>query len=197
MKNITTLVTILLLAGNTVLAQTNKQSQGWDDNDTEKPVRFNYVVDDPMDAFGPGKTPPEQRKVITVYTVPEFYFPSPRKVKDTTFTFLCYDSRDTLIKEVSNFDLVHYYSLFKEYNDPVHTYNDNGIKKPLPISSIVKRYDQIAKDKWMSVEYPRNKYTELKGFRNTIVKTDTLGVIDPATGAGIYHIYKYYKVTKN
>jgi len=138
----------------------------------------------------------ENSTAITFF-VPEFYFPSKKQIKDTTLEFLCYDSRDTLIPVVTDFDSVRYFSLFKSFVDSAHTYNDEGVKKPLPVSIIVKRYDRIAKEKWMSVEYPSNKYTELKGFRDNIVKTDSVTSTDPISGTETKRIYNYYKVIKN
>ncbi len=141
-------------------------------------------------------TDPE-KTTVTNYAVPEFYFHQPKKIKDTTLEFLCYDSRDSLIPEVTNYDDVRYYSLFKKFEDPAHTYNDNGQKKPLPVSVIVKRYDRTTPDKWMSVEYPSNKFTVLKGFRNNVVSTDTTVVYDPMTDKTHLKVFTHYKVIKN
>lgn len=132
------------------------------------------------------------------YSVPEFYFPIPKKVTDTTLSFRCYDQRDSLIPVVKDFDAVRYYSLFKEYIDKAHTYKDaDGKEQPLPVSSIIRRYDKLTKDKWMSVEYPGNKYVELKAFKDNIVSSDTITLIDPVTGGAIQQVFNYYKVIKN
>ncbi|MCD6013618.1 MAG: hypothetical protein K0Q79_3480 [Flavipsychrobacter sp.] len=137
------------------------------------------------------------KTTITSFYVPEFYFHEPKKIKDTTLEFLCYDSRDSLIPVVTNFDSVRYYSLFKKYTDSAHTYNDNGQKKYLPVSVIIKRYDQTSPEKWMSVEYPSNRFTELKGFRSKTIATDTARVYDPATDRTHLNVYNYFKVIKN
>lgn len=152
-------------------------------------------------AVSPGEnqtrnTDPE-KTTVTNYTVPDFYFHQPKKIKDTTLEFLCYDSRDSLIPEVANYDDVRYYSLYKKFIDSTHTYNDNGQKKPLPVAVIVKRYDRTAPDKWMSVEYPSNKFTVLKGFRNNVVQTDTSMVYDPMTDKTHLKVFTHYKVIKN
>ncbi len=137
--------------------------------------------------------------VTTFYfTVPEFYFHWRKKSRDTTYEFLCYDDRDTLIPFVHNFDSVRYYSLFKSFIDSTNTYRGNdGKKKPLPVSTIVKRYDRTSKDKWISVEYPSNKFTDLKGFRDVIVFIDTEAIADPVTETEVQYIYKHFKVIKN
>lgn len=135
---------------------------------------------------------------VATYLVPEFYFHQPKTIKDTTLEFLCYDNRDSLIPNVENYDDVRYYSLFKKFTDTEHTYTDkDGSKKPLPVSFIVKRYDASAKDKWMSIEYPGNKLTELKGFKNIIVSSDTEKVKDPVTDKQMLRVYNRYKVIKN
>jgi hypothetical protein len=133
----------------------------------------------------------------TIYLVPEFYFIGEKKSRDTVFKFLCYDVRDTLIPSVKDYDSVRYYSLFKNFIDSTHTYKDNGVDKPLPVSVIIKRYDRTGTDKWMSVEYPSNKFTELKGFRDAIVNADSTYIVDPATGKELLLVHKYYKVIKN
>lgn len=138
-----------------------------------------------------------EKTTVTDFYVPEFYFHEPRTVKDTTLEFLCYDHRDTLIPNVTNFDSVRYYSLFKKFIDSTHTYKENGQEKPLPVSVIIKRYDRTAPEKWMSVEYPSNKFTVLKGFRSNIVTTDTAAVYDPSTDRTNLKVYHYYKVIKN
>ncbi len=134
---------------------------------------------------------------INYFNVPEFYFHTPKKDKDTTLEFLSYDSRDSLIPSVTNFDSVRYFSLYKSYTDSAHTYVDsNGQKQLLPVSAIVRRYDRIAKDKWMSIEYPSNKYTELKEFKSVIVRSDTESTVDIGTMNSVLSVYNYYKVIK-
>jgi len=159
----------------------------------EKPPVFNYVIDDPMDKFQPQKD-----TVITYhYTVPEFYFATPRKEKDTTFEFFCYDARDSVMPVVNDFDSVFYYSLYKSYTDSAHTYIDSAGKEQfIPVASIMKRYDRIGKKKWMTIEYPGNKYGELKEKRDIIVARDTV-IIPNANGGNICQkIYSYYQLLK-
>ena len=59
----------------------------------------------------------------------------------------------------NDYDSVRYFSLFKSYTDSTHKYkDDDGVKKFLPVSTIIKRYDRLSKDRWMTIEYPSNKY---------------------------------------
>jgi len=135
---------------------------------------------------------------IFYFSVPEFYFHWPKKDRDTIYEFLCYDDRDSLIPFVENYDSVHYYSLFKKFIDSTHTYkDDDGKRKPLPVANISKRYDKTGKDKWISVEYPENRFTELKAFPDAVVSIDTEAVIDPVTDHTLMKIYKHYRVIKN
>lgn len=142
---------------------------------------------------------PGTAAVATVYTynVPEFYFFVAKKNKDTTLQFYGYDYRDSVIPNIENYDSVQYFSLYKSYTDPTHTYDDNGQKKPLPVSSIIKRYDRMGREKWMSIEYPSNKYAELKEFRNVIVSTDSIKLVDPVNNHPIIKVFNYYKVIRN
>ena len=131
------------------------------------------------------------------YYFPEFYYRDTKRHKDTTWKFECYDSRDSIMNmdTVSNIRDVRYFSVFKSFTDSAHTYKDShGQKQLLPVSSIIQRYDRLGKDKWLSVDYSRNKYTELKEYPDEIVKTDTVIIYDPFAGKERNTYYKYYKV---
>lgn len=189
-------VLALMLPGVKSLAQDKGSKE-------EKPPVFNYVIDDPMDKFQPVADSQQVKSGGTTsgtyynYFVPEFYFPKPKKVKDTTYEFFCYDVHDSLIKTVTDYDSVFYYSLYKSYPDYYHNYTDNnGNKQYLPVSSIMRRYDKVGKDKWMTIEYPGNKFGELRAFRNVYVAKDTVKVVNQ-NGDNIYNnIYHYYKLIK-
>ncbi len=177
-------VIAILLSSTPAFAQNNQQDA--------KPAVYNYVIDDPMDHFSTVVDTTVQLKYF-----PEFYSPTPRKHKDTTFTFECYDARDSILHRVKENSQIRFISLFKSYKDPIHTYTDDkGIKKPLPVSSIVKRYDRVGDDKWLTVDYSNNKVSELKEYRNQIVGSDSVIVVDPTTSKNLVTIYSYYKVEK-
>ena len=159
--------------------------------DTKVPV-YNYSLNDPMETFNPLMG---VEKTYRYY--PEFYSYSSYKIADTTFQFECYDSRDSVINPLAIKDIgdVRFISLFKGYLDPVQTYKDyDGTRKPLPVSSIIRRYDRVGNDKWMSIAYATNKYTELKESRTYIVRTDTMLVTDPISNKETATINCYYKV---
>jgi hypothetical protein len=179
---------LLLLCWAASMGQDKKKKK----KEEEKPPVFNYVIDNPMDKL---QAQPEAPPVYYQYFVPEFYFPKQRKDKDTTYEFTCYDMRDTLMPVVSDYDSVFFYSLYKSYVDSQHTYRDkDGKNQLLPVSYIVKRYDRVGKAKWMTIEYPGNKYGELRVIRNIIVRRDTDKVYD-ALGANIYNkVFNYYKL---
>ncbi len=125
------------------------------------------------------------------YYVPDFYSANNKYARDTVFVFKCYDKHDSLIKYVEDFEQVRYYSLFKEYIDSTHTYKDNkGVRQFLPVSFIVSRYDKVGKDRWMCIQYPGNKYTELKVDRKEIVE-DMMVFID-TSGDSQADLVKYY-----
>ncbi len=146
----------------------------------------------------PIKTGSDAQLDSTFYSVPDFYSASPRFSRDTMFIFRCYDKHDSLIKYVNDYEQVRYYSEFKEYTDSFHTYKDtNGVKQFLPVSTIVRRYDRVARDKWMCIQYPGNKYTELRANRAEDAGS-TMIFIDK-TGDGIadwVRVFNYYKTTE-
>jgi hypothetical protein len=67
----------------------------------------------------------------------------------------------------------------------------------MPVSNIIKRFDKVGnRDKWMTIEYPGNKYGELRAFKNVVVKSDTVKV-NSSYGDLIYlKIYDYYKLIR-
>jgi hypothetical protein len=99
------------------------------------------------------------------------------------------------LQQVKENSEIRFISLFKSFDDPVHTYVDNGVKKPLPVSSITRRYDRVGDDKWISVDYSSNKYSELKEYRNQVVRSDSIMITDPVSHKKeLFAIYSYYKV---
>lgn len=142
---------------------------------------------------------PKQRgtRIDTSYNyVPEFYRNDYSRVADTLLRYVAYDSRDSVIKYIDDYEKVRYYSLFKEYTDSAHTYKDkNGVKQFLPISFITRRYDRLGKNRWMCIEYPGNKYHEYKDDRNTIVEEKIL-LIDTNNDnvADLAKVLYYYRL---
>ena len=165
-----------------------------DKDKKEKIPVFSYSTDDPMEAYNRIN----QSSTVYIY-VPEFYSSSPAKIMDTTYSFECYDDRDSVIKPTNIHDAkdVKFISEFKSYTDKDHPYTDaDGSKKPLPVSSIIRRYDRVGEDKWMSIDYTTNKYTQLKETNTYIVRTDTVTIKDPGSDKEETLIYCYYKIEK-
>lgn len=181
-------IAAFLLASCTCSAQDGKEKE-------EKIPVFNYVIDDPMDK---APQPADSQKMdVFQYLVPQFYYSKARKTKDTTYEFFCYDKHDSLMTYVYDYDSVYYFSLYKSYTDSTHTYRDkDGVDQFLPVSSIVKRYDRVGKDKWMTIEYPANKYGELRAFKNVITATDTERITNSKGDYTYLKIYHYYKLIK-
>ncbi|NCX95679.1 MAG: hypothetical protein EBX41_04580 [Chitinophagia bacterium] len=104
--------------------------------------------------------------------VPSFYLLTDSVVADTTYRMLCYNSRNDTLTPDPNFDSVSYISLWKAYIDYAHSYKDNdGTKKPLPISQIVVRYDKAGNNRWLYMEYATKKYAEFIENKDRIVHT--------------------------
>jgi len=133
-----------------------------------------------------------------VLLVPEFFSYAPSYKRDTVFTFECFDENDSLIQEVKDFTQVKYVSQMKSFTDSNHTYrDDDGKYKPLPVSTIMVRYDRQGEHNWLSVNYATNKYTELIEATDDIVKTDTINSVNAITHSPEQAvIVNYYKVQK-
>ena len=140
-------------------------------------------------------TPHRPGTIVEDFLVPDFYYLDTLRKGDTTFAYVCYDDRDSVINAdtVEDFVNISYMSLFKSYIDYLHTYRDHGKLIPLPVSLITERYDRIADDKWTNISYPSNKYTQLQEFRDDIVRIDTFKDLDSASHITIESIYKYYR----
>ncbi len=178
----------LLITTALILATAHLYAQG-DKKKEEKVQVYSFDAGSGMDAYSNGV--PDNVRLLYF---PEFYSPRATKHKDTTFKFECYDSRDTILTQVKENSEIRFISVFKSYDDPVHAYMDNGIKKPLPVSSIIRRYDRVGDDQWLSVDYATNKVSNLKEYRNQVVRSDSLIVLDPVSNKESITIYSYYKV---
>ena len=186
MNKIPLIIIAFLINGFQLFAQDKKEKK-----DEKVPV-YNYSTDDPMDAFNRLNV-----SNATYIYVPEFCSLLPPKIMDTTYKYECYDSRDSIIwlTQIHDITEVRFISLFKSYPDSAHMYTDvYGVRQPLPVSSIIRRYDRVGDDKWMSIDYKTNKYTTLKESRTYIVRTDTVLITDPMTNKELPLIYCYYKV---
>ena len=182
MKKIALILVFLLYSSAQLFAQNDKKE--------EKVQVYQMQVDGGMDAFFTDTT-------VKLLYFPEFYSPRERKHNDTIYKFECYDSRDSILSPIKENSEIRFISEFKSYTDPVHTYKDaDGKKKQLPVSSIIRRYDRVGDDKWISVDYATNKFTELKEYRNKVVRSDSLIILDPVTNKKLTTIYSYYKVEK-
>jgi hypothetical protein len=176
---------------NIALAQDKKNKEA----EKEKVPVFNYVIDDPMDVFGRNIDP----DYVNTLLFPEFYSYKPVRRRDTVLTFLCYDRRDSVINvdTLRSIYDIRFISVFQNYTDPKQRYKDaQGVEKPLPVSKIIYRYDKVANDKWMSIDYTTNRYVQLKEDMTEIVRADTVVVTDPRKGITQPRINKYYKVKK-
>jgi hypothetical protein len=141
-------------------------------------------------------TPGRPMVVTENYLVPEFYFFDTLVCGDTAFVYECYDREDSIVDAdtLHDFGVVHNITYFKKFTDKAHTYKDSGKEKPLPVSLIVRRYERLAKDKWMCISYPGNKYEELREYKNEFVHVDTVRNSYPDARLTVVGIYRYYKV---
>jgi hypothetical protein len=184
------IIIISSIPGSQTFAQNKKEKKA---KEEEKIPVYNYVIDDPMDAFG--RTPAPQSTLL----FPDFYSYNPIRKGDTLFRYLCYDRRDSLINvdTLQNIDLVRYISLFISYTDHDHNYKDaQGQILPLPVSKIIRRYDKLGTDKWMSIDYANNKYIELNENKSDITRTETVNIVHPITHTPFTRTHNYYRVSK-
>lgn len=170
MKYLHLLIVLLVAFATTASAQETEKRKHKKKKEKEKVQVFNYVIDDPMDAFG--NTPQPVAPVITL-RFPDFYSATSTQQKDTTYSFEVYDSRDSVVNIDTLHDagIIRFISMFKSYNDPVNTYVDkDGKRQPLPVSRIIKRWDKT-NNRWMCIDYATNKYATIVEEPATIVRT--------------------------
>ena len=133
------------------------------------------------------------------FLIPEFYFYDTVFRADSAFVCEIFDGRDSVINPdtLHDFGNARFISIFKYYIDHAHTYRDNdGKQQPLPVVNMVQRYQRLGKEKWMSIGYPGNKYSELREYRDNIVRTDTFINSNPAHTVTMVSICRYYKVAE-
>ena len=181
-----TLLLVCIYAVHAIAGDKKKRhapaAKGWD------PYSCCHRLDD---------TPRHPGILVETFLVPEFYYPDTLYKGDTAFSFAAYDTRDSVLNTdtVPDFARVSFLSLFKSYTDHLHTYRDNnGQQQPLPVSIIVQRYDRLGGNKWSYITYPENKYSELKEYKNEIVRTDTFIDQYGEEHITLESIYRYYKV---
>lgn len=209
-------VIILLACTHTVFAQGKKEKKKHKGKTEEKVPVFNYVIDDPMDVFGrtPDTTTPTRNPITpkatptlnlpepapTLYRIlvlPDFYSYKPTINGDTTFKYLAYDRRDSLIDvdTLHDIEAVRYISLFINYPDHQHNYrNAQGQILPLPVSKIIKRWDKLGTSKWMSIDYANNKYTELREDKTIITRKESVTINHPDNNTSEETSLRYYSV---
>ena len=129
--------------------------------------------------------------------IPKTGFLTPFYHGDTQFEFKFYDHRDSLTKIQGDFDDIGFISLFKNYNDPNHTYTDaDGTKKPLPITKIIMRYDRTDSDKWVRVDYGTNKFTDIRTYEQAILTCDTVIRHAQQGNRDTIDIIRYYRTSE-
>lgn len=165
------------------------QNKGGKKEQEKVPV-YNYVIDDPMDAFG---RQPQQQNTMRMVPMPEFCMNAGKKA-DTMYWYEYYNGANQVMipDTLTDHTRLRYVSLLEGYTDKEHTYKDaKGELQPLPVSKIIYRYDRMGGDKWLSVNYKSNKTIRLQEYVNEIVRTDTVKSTDGNT-----IIRKYYRVSQ-
>ena len=183
-----TLCTLLLVLGTAQLRGDGRKKK----KDADRGAWNPYACCHKMDEI-------EHRPVLLIenYLAPDFFFYDTLMHGDTSFYYQCFDSRDStlLVDTLHDFTHVRFISLYRCFFDLIHTYkNEHGAEKPLPIAMIIKRFDRTGDDKWMTITYPGNKFSQIKEYKNLITKSDTVMAEDTSTNTVIMSVYKYYKV---
>lgn len=194
MRSIQVYVVFLLVmcVAHTAVAQHKKKKK---EKEEAVPV-YNYVIDDPMDAFGRQPNAPDE---VTTVLLPDFCTVQKRIAGDTVYNFEFYDraSRQLSPDTLRNPGDVYFISLIRNYSDPEHTYRDSdGKQQPTPIHKIVHRYDRTNINKWLTVDYTTNKSASYVTDAKDITRTDTVSVPNVAQGNNRITIYRYYKSVK-
>jgi hypothetical protein len=125
---------------------------------------------------------------IEVVYVPDFVIMTEQRKGDTTYVMKCYNKSNDLLANWQRFEEIAYVSVFENYIDKKNYYRDkNGVNQPLPVSSIIMRYDRLGINKWMRVAYKTRKYDQLMAEPTKVVRQDT---VITSTGKRVYCAYK-------
>gem|GEM_PF-6248996 len=147
---------------------------------------FNYVIDDPMDVFGRQSTSTGNFKTVLL---PDICMHA-GVFRDTIYRYEYYNAAHELINPdtLTEYRNLKFISLLRAYTDTEHTYKDaSGVQQPLPVSRIINRYDRIGNEKWLCVDYLKNKTYSITDNIADIVKRDTV-----SGNNGSYIIRSYY-----
>lgn len=125
-----------------------------------------------------------------------FYYKHPARTRntatDSSFEALPPHRADTLQRKWKDFTEVKFVSVFKKYIDYKHYYRtDDGHEAPLPVSTIVQRYERLGSSKWLFMDYPRKIFREMKEQTADVVRTEKAKAPN-----GQQITYEYYKLVE-
>jgi hypothetical protein len=133
------------------------------------------------------------------FLFPEFYSYWPIENNDTIIKYQCYDENHSYINvdTLHNIADVQQILFVKNYTNYLHTYIDpEGKPKPSMVTKTIYRYDKTDDNTWKSVDVINNYESELKEYKQDIVRSDTTTSINPLNKARQITIRKYYKVVE-
>ncbi len=135
---------------------------------------------------------PKSKYNVTL--LPEFYQYSPIKKGDTTFSFECFDGNGKKMNLDSGFNINNAEEIFILKSYYQFPYKPGAIISPPYLSIKIFTFERTSKNTWVGTDLNTKEKTGIKEYMNTIARTDTVSVANPATGAKQNIIHKYYKV---
>jgi hypothetical protein len=180
-------VAILLGIGIVHVFAQGKEKKTVDSSNT------NVVVIADADSIGDSST------ATRYFLFPEFYSYWPIEKDDTVIKYQCYDAENSFINidTIHNIEDVQHILFIKTFTNYLHTYIDaDGKPKPSTASKTIYRYDKTDDNTWKSFDVANSYTSELKEFKNEIVRTDTTTIINPVNNSKQLTIRKYYKVVE-
>lgn len=135
---------------------------------------------------------PKGKYKVTI--LPEFYQYTPIKKGDTTFSFECFDRNDKKMNLDSGFNINNAEEIFILKSYYQFPYKPGAIISPPYLSMKIFTFERTSKNTWIGNDLNNKEKTGIKEHMNTIVRSDTVTINDPATGGKQNIIHKYYKV---
>jgi hypothetical protein len=133
------------------------------------------------------------------FLFPEFYSYWPIENNDTIIKYQCYDADNAYINvdTLHDPDDIQHILFVKTFTNYLHTYIDpEGKPRPSTATKTIYRYDKTDDNTWKGYDIANNYTSELKEFKQDIVRIDTTTVVNPINHGKQLTIRKYYKVVE-
>ena len=157
-------------------------------------IIFVLICTGSLQAVAQEKKPEKKKSPYHVVLLPEFYQYTPVVKKDTTYRYECYDYFDKrvnvdLMKDISAIDNITYTKNYYQFPNT----GKNPVSPPY-LTHKIYLYERNDDGTWIAIDQRTNIKTGFKENKSKIVRSDTVIVTNPVTGAKQPTIHKYFKL---